>query len=66
VWCLGVLNDLAFRCQEEIDCATPDNKISLSDLELSLAEMPQGTLAFRTPKVVALELLKSPASHGAA
>jgi hypothetical protein len=62
---LGVLSDLAYHCQQAIDRATPDNKISLSDLELSLAEMPQGTLEFRTPKAVALALLKSPASYGA-
>ena len=62
---LGVMNDLAWRCQERIARATPQSKVSISDFELSLAEMPQATLGFRTAGEVALELLASPAEFGA-
>lgn len=62
---LGVTNDIAFQCQDQIERALPA-KISLSDLELELAKMPHATLGFSTAKKVALELLSSPARFGAA
>lgn len=62
---LGVMNDLAARCQQRIEMAPPGSKVSISDLELSLAKMPQATLGFRTAGEVALELLASPAGSGA-
>lgn len=63
---LGVMNDVAWRCQETAARATRRSKLSLSDLELSLALMPQATLNFQTPAEVALKLLESTASFGAA
>jgi len=63
---LGVMNDAAWRCQEAAMGATLRSKLSLSDLELSLALMPQATLNFRTPAEVALTLLQSTANFGAA
>jgi hypothetical protein len=63
---LGVMNDLAFRCQLEIDDATPTSPVSLSDLELRLANMPHATLGFRTAREVALKLLSSQARFGPA
>lgn len=62
---LGVMNDLAYHVQIALDEATPQAKVSLSDLELHLASIPQATLGFRTAREVALELLKSSAQHGA-
>lgn len=62
---LGVMNDLATRCQERSATATPNSKVSISDFELYLANMPQATLGFRTAGEVALELLASPAEFGA-
>jgi hypothetical protein len=56
---LGVMNDVAWRCQEAAAQATRRSKLSLSDLELNLAIMPQATLNFRTPAAVAVRLLKS-------
>lgn len=61
---LGVMNDLALHCQLAAERATPEEKLSLSDLELSLAEMPQSTLEYRRPMQVALALLQSSASFG--
>lgn len=63
---LGVMNDAAWRCQEAAARATRQSKLSLSDLELRLAIMPQATLDFRTPAEVAVALLESPSSFGAA
>ena len=62
---LGVMNDLAFRCAAEIDRASPKSPVSLSDLELEMANMPQATLGFRTASELALELLQSQAQFGA-
>lgn len=62
---LGVMNDLGYHVQIAFDRASPQEKVSLSDLELSLATMPQATVGFRTAREMALELLKSPAQHGA-
>jgi hypothetical protein len=62
---LGVMRDLAARCQERIESATPQSKVSISDFELYLANMPQATLGFRTAGEVAIELLASPAEFGA-
>ncbi|MFL6244742.1 MAG: DUF6933 domain-containing protein [Thermoanaerobaculia bacterium] len=61
---LGVMNDHAWRCQQAIDEATPDAKVSLSELEFSLANMPEATLAFRTAAEVTLQLLQSDARFG--
>jgi uncharacterized protein DUF6933 len=61
---LGVMNDHAWRCQQAIDEATPEGKVSLSDLEFSLANMPQATLAFRTAAEITVQLLKSAARFG--
>jgi hypothetical protein len=63
---LGVMNDAGWRCQETAGRAARRSKLSLSDLELSLALMPQATLNFRTPAEVALKLLQSTANFGAA
>ena len=63
---LGVMNDAARRCQERAARATLESKLSLSDLELSLALMPQATLGFRTPAEVAVSLLESDSNFGAA
>jgi len=62
---LGVMNDIAWRCQIEAERTATGEKVSLSDLELSLADIPQATLEFRRPMRVALELLQSSASFGA-
>ena len=62
---LGVMNDLAARCRERIESATPQSKVSISDFELTLANIPQATLGFRTPAEVAVELLESRAEFGA-
>ncbi len=62
---LGVMNDLAFHVQLAFDRATPQNKVSLSDLEVHLASIPQATLGFRYAREVGLELLRSRAEHGA-
>ena len=62
---LGVMNDLAYHVQIAFDEATPQQKVSLSDLELHMASIPQATLGFRTAREVALELLESRAQHGA-
>jgi Domain of unknown function (DUF6933) len=61
---LGVMNDLAFRFQEEIDGASPRSPVSLSDFEFRMANMPQATLGFRTASEVALMLLISKARFG--
>jgi hypothetical protein len=63
---LGVMNDHAWRCQEAIDEGTPEAKVSLSDLEFSLANMPQATLAFRTAAEMTVQLLESDARFGSA
>lgn len=62
---LAVMNDLGYRVQDAFDRATPSNRLSLSDLELRLANMPQATLGFQTASEVARELLRSVASYGA-
>lgn len=62
---IAVMNDLAARCQERVEAATPGSKVSISDFELDLAMLPQSTLDFRTPAEVAIELLGSRAAHGA-
>jgi hypothetical protein len=62
---LGVLNDLGARSQERVARASPGAKVSLSDFELWLANMPQATLGFRTAAEVAIELLSSRAAFGA-
>ena len=62
---LGVMNDLTQRCVAEIDRASRKSPVSLSDLELRMANLPQATLAFHTPRAVALELLRSQARFGA-
>ena len=62
---LGVMNDVAARCQERIERATPRSKVSISEFELYLANMPHATLGFRTAGEIALELLASPAEFGA-
>ena len=62
---LGVMNDLAYHVQVAFDRATPQEKLSLSDLELRLASIPQATLGFRSASETALELLESRAQHGA-
>ncbi len=62
---LGVMNDLAARWQKRIERATRKSKVSISDFELYLANMPQATLGFRSAGEVALELLASPAEFGA-
>lgn len=61
---LGVMNDLAARCQERIERATPHENVSISDFELELANMPQATLGFRTAGEVALQLLESSSEFG--
>ncbi|HUO84221.1 MAG TPA: hypothetical protein VM534_03820 [Thermoanaerobaculia bacterium] len=61
---LGVMNEIAFQCQMVLEDATPENKVSISDLELDLAQMPHATLAYGTPCEVALELLDSSARYG--
>jgi hypothetical protein len=61
----GVMNDLAARCQARIEAATPRSKVSISELEFQLANMPQATLGFRTAAEVAVELLASRAEFGA-
>lgn len=58
---LGVMNDQAFRCGAEVDGASRSSPVSLSDLELRMANMPQATLGFRAAREVALDLLKSQA-----
>lgn len=63
---LGVMNDAAWRCQEAAARATRQSKLSLSDLELSLAVTPQATLEYKTPAEVAVALLQSTSSFGAA
>lgn len=63
---LGVMNDCAYRFQEAIESATPEAKLSLSDFELELANMPQSTLRFRLPKAIAIELLAIGGDFGAA
>lgn len=63
---LGVMNDQAARCQERIEIAAADSKVSISDFELYLANMPQATLGFRTAGEVTIELLASTAEFGAA
>src|SRR5690349_22596388 len=45
---IGVMNDLALRCQEEIDRGTRSSPVSLSDLEMRIATMPQATIGYRT------------------
>jgi hypothetical protein len=62
---IGVMNDLAARCQERIEEASPRSKVSISDFELRLANMPQAVLGFRTAGEVAIELLTSRAEFGA-
>jgi hypothetical protein len=59
------MNDLAARCQERIEEARPQSKVSISDFELRLANMPQPVLGFRTAGEVAIELLASRAEFGA-
>lgn len=61
----GVMNDLAARCQERVEAASPAAKVSISEFELELANMPQATLGFRTAAEVAVELLASRAEFGA-
>lgn len=62
---IAIMNDLARRYQEAVDRATRRSKVSLSDLELKLASMPQAKLGFRTAGDVALDLLSSQAKFGA-
>lgn len=62
---IGVMNDLAARWQTRIGEATPQSKVSISDFELELANMPQATLDYRTAGEVAIELLTSRAQFGA-
>ena len=62
---IGVMNDLAARCQEQVEEASPRSKVSISDFELRLATMPQATLGFRTAGEVAIGLLESRAEFGA-
>lgn len=62
---LGVMNDLAYHVQIAFDEATAEKPLSLSDLELHLADIPQATIDFRTAREMALELLDSSAKHGA-
>lgn len=61
---LGAMNEIAFQCQRALEEATPQEKVSLSDLEFLLAGMPHGALEYRTPKEVALDLLRSPTRFG--
>jgi hypothetical protein len=61
---LGVMNDLAFRCGAEIDGASRSSPVSLSDIELRMANMPQATLGFRTASEVALDLLQTQPKFG--
>jgi len=62
---LEVMNDVAYHVQVAFDEATPRIKVSLSDLELHLASIPQATLGFRRAREMAMELLNSDARHGA-
>lgn len=61
---LGVMTDLATRCAEAIDQASPSSPVSLSDLELRLAKMRRPNLGFRRASDVALQLLQSEAKLG--
>jgi hypothetical protein len=56
---LGVMNDLAARLQEAIDAAGPRKKMSLSNFESKMANMPHATLGFRTASEAAWELLRA-------
>lgn len=58
------MNALAARFQEAIDAAAPQNRVSLSDLESTIARRPQATLAYRSAREVALELLGSTTRFG--
>lgn len=62
---LGVMNDLTYHVQIAFDRATPEEKVSLSDLELHLASIPQATLGFRRARDMGVDLLQSNARHGA-
>lgn len=63
--CLGVMNYLAARFQEAIGETTPGKPLSLSDFELKMANLPQPTLAYRSAKEMAFELLGTATRFGA-
>ncbi len=59
---LGVLRDLGARLQESLERLKLGTKLSLSDFELELSEMPHATLQWKTPQRLAHALLNESAS----
>ena len=56
---LGSMNELAYLMQCEFDKASPQNPVSLSDLEMYLAIVPMGSIRYKSPGDVAREILGS-------
>jgi len=62
---LGVMNDFTFHLQDSLEESTTENKLSLSDFECQMADMPQATLGWQCAGAAALDLLKTPSKFGA-
>lgn len=62
---LGVMNDFAFHLQVALEESTEEDKLSLSDFEFRMADMPQATLEWASASKVALDLLNVQSRHGA-
>ena len=56
---LGSMNELAYLTQCEFDKASPQNPVSLSDLEMYLAMAPMGAIRYKAPGNMAREILAS-------
>jgi hypothetical protein len=62
---LGIMNDYAYRLDRALGEATPAKKVSLSDFELAMADMPQATLAWGSAREAALDLMNDRSQFGA-
>ena len=55
---LGVMNEIAFHLQIALEESTQDKKLSLSDFEVQMAEMPQATMGWSCASKAAIKLLQ--------
>jgi hypothetical protein len=55
---LGVMNEVGFHLQSALEESTKDSKLSLSDFEFQMAEMPQATMDWNCAAHIAIKVLQ--------